>query len=116
MHRILIWTDRHNWLSSEKYPEIHRRFCVSRLDNIQHDLDTGGMLVVDGEILRRQLDTVRKLARDSRTVPLPVIAVGNDSDREDWEWEDWVLDVISEVPTEKELLRSLRRASSLVDS
>ncbi len=116
MHRILIWTDRHNWLSPDKYPEIHRRFCVSAHNNIQHEPDTYGMLVVDGAILRRQHDTVHQLARDSRTVPLPVIAVGNDCDGEDWEWEDWVFDVISEAPTEKELLRSLRRASSLIDS
>ena len=56
MHRILIWTDRHNWLSPDSYPEIHRRFCVSVLNEDRQNSDADGMLVVDGEMLRRRLE------------------------------------------------------------
>lgn len=115
MDRIFVWTDRQGWLSRERYPEIHRRFAVTPM-RPGEPADSDTMLLVDDTILRTEAEAVRKIAQDSRRFALPVIAVGRSLETDGWEHEDLIFDVLSEVPTERELLRSVRKASYMLEA
>ncbi len=115
MKNILLWTDRSGWLSRESYPEIYRRFEITPLDP-ETTGELSSPLIVDDIILREQTEAVRRLARDSRPFDLPVIVTGDSQKDGEWDDEDLVFDVLSETPSETELLRSVRKASHLLES
>jgi HD-GYP domain-containing protein (c-di-GMP phosphodiesterase class II) len=116
MHQLLVWTKRRGWLSQDKYPEIYREFRVGDFSSSSAVPDSGALLVVDGELLREHPDELRQLAKGASPYALPVVAVSGGGDGESLALEELVFDVLSDTPREKELLRTLRNASHLLES
>lgn len=116
MYRILVWTRHQGWLSPERYPKVHQRFAVSDFLASSPTIEPNFLLLVDDAILRDQSHKVRDVAQNSRRVPLPVIAVGADPNVEDRSDEYFLFDILSESPTERDLLRAVRNATRFLKS
>ncbi len=116
MYRILVWTHNQGWLSPERYPKVHQRFAVSNFQASGSYVEPDFLLLVDDAILRDQSQKVRHVAQNSRRVPLPVVAVGADPNVQDRSDEYFLFDILSQSPTERDLLRAVRNASRFLKS
>ncbi|MEE9264232.1 MAG: HD domain-containing phosphohydrolase [Vicinamibacteria bacterium] len=116
MHQLLVWSKQRGWLSSGKYPAVHREFSVGEFSPPDTVPESGALLVVDAALLREHSDELRHLAKESSPFALPVVAVSGDGDGVPPVLDELVFDVLPDKPREKELLRTLRSASHLLES
>ena len=114
MHQIFVWTDRRGWLSPQGYPAVHAQFAVAEID-ANGSASDGSLLLIDAELIRLYPARVRRLARASEPVALPVVAVSQETALVS-AVDDLVFDILPERPSERELLRTLRNAAYLLES
>jgi HD-GYP domain-containing protein (c-di-GMP phosphodiesterase class II) len=116
MHQLLVWSKQRGWLSSGKYPAVHREFSVGEFSPPDTVPESGALLVVDAALLGEHSDELRQFALESSPFALPVVAVSGDGDGVPPVLDELVFDVLPDKPREKELLRTLRSASQLLES
>ena len=56
MHQLLVWSKQRGWLSSGKYPAVHREFSVGEFSPPDTVPESGALLVVDAALLREHSD------------------------------------------------------------
>jgi HD-GYP domain-containing protein (c-di-GMP phosphodiesterase class II) len=109
-----VWTEKRGWLSRQSYPAVHAQFSVAEVapDSAAPE---GSLLLVDGELIRAHPGRVRRLARASEPLALPVVAVSGETSLASG-FDDLIFDVLPAAPSERDLLRTLRNAAYLLES
>ncbi len=116
MHQLLVWSKRKGWLSPGEYPVVHREFSVGEFSPPDAVPESGALLVVDSAVLEEHSTELRYLTKESSPFALPIVAVGGDGDGVPIDLDELFFDVLPDKPRERELLRTLRSASHLLES
>jgi len=103
---VFVWTTEGGSISANRYPKIFVSFDIARVDTPPES--GSGVLLVDAERLARDRARIETFVKNGGT------AVATTADMEIS--DDLLFDVVSESPTEAELLRTLRSATRYVDS